>query len=642
MSDTPHAVTRQVRTPGRSVPTLPPERGGEWQRTHVPPGGDRKPKKRLSLAVRLPLFLLVSLALVVILFGFAAYRTVRENAIELAMSRMSTAARELAANSGRSTATRFGGLMDLANRTVVRQALTGDPSAVAQLDSVLRDRQRPNDSSLLGWDLRTASGVQRYSSLPESADTTDAAVLARITSQALEGGSLQASPLFNADSQVHVWVSLPVRSEDAVVGVLSELRRITGTAQAEATIRGLTGNDVRVMFSSIGSNDWSSVRGTPIGAPFLPRERDDVSVRVEDSPDGRMYVAHARVGETPWLIVLAQPESAVLAGPSAFLARLLAVGSVLLVLGTLGAWWLGRREARPLVQLQEAAEAMARGEYRQFVPPSGGAEMSALTDTFNSMATRIADAHAVLEHQNIALQRANDAKARFLAVMSHELRTPLNAIGGFTDLMLLGVRGPTTAAQVEDLERIQRNKDQLLHIVTDILHYSRLHANQNSTHAQVVQLDEELRDLERVFRPQFDKKQVQLTIGNTDAQVSADVDCTRKIIEHLLSNALKFTPRGGEVRVETETPLGDFQDELVRLRISDTGIGMSHEAQATIFQPFVQLDDSLTRRAGGTGLGLAMVKELTIAMGGTVEVESEPGKGSTFTLTLPAAAGVPA
>jgi signal transduction histidine kinase len=122
--------------------------------------------------------------------------------------------------------------------------------------------------------------------------------------------------------------------------------------------------------------------------------------------------------------------------------------------------------------------------------------------------------------------------------------------------------------------------------------------------------------------------------------VRADPECLRKVLEHLVSNALKFTPAGGSVQIDVERAGDSLFDIPTRIHVSDSGIGILPEAKATIFEPFVLLDDSLTRRTGGTGLGLAMVKELTVAMGGSVSVESEPGVGSTFTVTLPSASAV--
>jgi signal transduction histidine kinase len=582
------------------------------------------------------LFLLLAVAVVLLLFGASAYRTIRDSAVQLAGSRMTTAARELALNSTRQSAPRLAAMQDIANMRAVRDAV-GDsvsPMVVNTLDSLLTARRRPTDSMIVAWALYTDDGL-RYHSQPLA--SKDSAMLARTADESIDMGAIKRSSFFAVDSQVHVWTTVPVRSEDSVVAVLAELRRLAASPSAEESFRQLTGTDVQVFVTSTGSDEWATVIGTPIAAPFRRLPAEGTFDTMMNSAGTRMYVTQTGVQDTPWRVVLAQPESFILAGPNAFLQKLFLVGGLLLVTGTAAAWWLGRREVRPLQQLQHAAEAMARGDYRQFVAPSGGSEMAALGDSFNAMAAKIADAHAVLEHQNVALQRANDAKARFLAVMSHELRTPLNAIGGFTDLILMGVRGPTTPAQVEDLERIQRNKDQLLRIVTDILHYTRLQAEQHSADGYSVALKSQLNLVESEFRPQFERKNVALDIRPTDLHVRADADCVRKIMEHLLSNALKFTPAGGRVRVDTQLSGALHEDPFVQVVVSDSGIGMSSEAQRTIFDAFVQIDDSLTRREGGTGLGLAMVKELAVAMGGMIDVTSSPGNGSTFTLSLPAA-----
>jgi signal transduction histidine kinase len=272
---------------------------------------------------------------------------------------------------------------------------------------------------------------------------------------------------------------------------------------------------------------------------------------------------------------------------------------------------------------------VARGDYARQVSLSGGAEMAALAHSFNAMATRIGDTHAVLAHQNAALQRANDAKSRFLAMMSHELRTPLNAIGGYADLLALGIRGPVTPAQVQDLTRIRYNKDQLLTIIADVLHFSRADAGHLALQIVDVSLADQFTDVVETLSQQFARKDVHLIAEPTDAVVHADPARLRQVLCNLLSNALQFTEAGGTVRVAAEVA-GDWTNVLVR----DSGIGIPVDQQATIFEPFMQVDSSLTRRVGGTGLGLSIVHQLTTAMGGTVSVTSTLGAGSTFIVAL--------
>jgi signal transduction histidine kinase len=594
--------------PTWNAPDLPPALRGRW-----------------SLERRLTLLMFGLLALVVLLFGTVAYRGVRDAAVNRATGRASSLARELAETSTRPSA-----------RALALQALASSPLVVAALqggdaDSLvaMQSRRARTDTSLLGWELWAADGTRRVAT--SSFASRDSLMLAGARDSALRTDAPQRSPLFAVGTQLHSWTVVRSKSGDRPVGVLAELRRINPTARGDSTIRALSGGDVQVYITSQLGGDWVTPGAALVPAPFTIPQGDTASRLVD--PQGRAhYAVRALAVGTPWVVVVSQAEATIMAAPRAFLGRIVLVGLLLLAAGTVGAWLLSRRETRPLAQMRDAAEDMARGNYAQHVALAGGAEIASLAHTFNTMATRIGDAHAVLAHQNAALQRANDAKTRFLAVMSHELRTPLNAIGGYTDLLALGIRGPINSVQGEDLARIRYNKDQLLTIVSDVLHFSRADAGHLALDMSDVSLQEQFSDLTETLGQQFHRKGVSLTIDPTDALVHADAARLRQVLCNLLTNALHFTDTGGHVHVSAER-----SGPQTRIVVRDTGIGIAHDQQAAIFQPFMQVDNSLTRRVGGTGLGLSIVHQLTTAMGGTVSVRSELGHGSTFTVELPTA-----
>ncbi|HEU4720906.1 MAG TPA: HAMP domain-containing sensor histidine kinase, partial [Gemmatimonadaceae bacterium] len=343
-------------------------------------------------------------------------------------------------------------------------------------------------------------------------------------------------------------------------------------------------------------------------------------------------VRHA-VPETPWVIVTMQPEAAIVQRPQEFLRKLLGAGAVILAIATLGAWLLSRHVTRPLRRVTEAAAALADGDYgRRVRVTDGGREVAQLSATFNAMAVAIGDAHAALADRNLELQRANAAKAQFLAMMSHELRTPLNAIGGFTELIELGLRGPVTPEQVVDLGRIRRSKDLLLSIITDILDFARTDAGILAVRLEPVSIAPLVTDVVDVIGHQFAAKAVRIVVDDVPSEAVArgDREKMHQVLLNLFSNALKFTESGGEVRVRTSV-----SDETVHIAVSDTGPGIDPARLEAIFEPFVQVDASLTRRAGGAGLGLSIARQLAAAMSGTVTVRSAPGAGSTFTFALP-------
>ncbi|HYD52238.1 MAG TPA: PAS domain-containing sensor histidine kinase [Gemmatimonadaceae bacterium] len=231
-------------------------------------------------------------------------------------------------------------------------------------------------------------------------------------------------------------------------------------------------------------------------------------------------------------------------------------------------------------------------------------------------------------------ERANAAKGEFLARMSHELRTPLNAIQGHVQLVGMGLHGPITAAQRDALERVSKAQAHLLALIDDVLDVTRIEAGTVEYDLRAVDLDAVLREVIATVRPQLEREGLTCEVVQLaePCRVWADQQKTRQILLNLLVNAAKFTPEGGHVRVDV---VRDERDrDLIRVRVTDTGIGVPREQQEAIFAPFVQVQGALNRSVGGAGLGLAISRELARGMGGDLRVRSADRVGSTFTLTL--------
>jgi signal transduction histidine kinase len=229
-------------------------------------------------------------------------------------------------------------------------------------------------------------------------------------------------------------------------------------------------------------------------------------------------------------------------------------------------------------------------------------------------------------------ESANRAKSEFLAVMSHELRTPLNAIGGYAELIELGIRGPVTAEQIADLERIQRSQRHLLGLINGVLNYARLETGNLRYEVSDVVVDELLATCEALVAPQARAKRIRLLVPACPESMTfrADHEKVQQIILNLLTNSIKFTDDGGRIELWC-----DEDADSVAINVIDTGRGIPAEKLAAIFDPFVQVDARLTRTHEGVGLGLAISRDLARGMRGDLTVHSVPGHGSTFTLRLP-------
>jgi signal transduction histidine kinase/CHASE3 domain sensor protein len=233
-----------------------------------------------------------------------------------------------------------------------------------------------------------------------------------------------------------------------------------------------------------------------------------------------------------------------------------------------------------------------------------------------------------------AAESANRAKAAFLASMSHELRTPLQAALGFAQLVRSGVYGAVNEQQSEVLGRVERSQTHLSRLIDDILDFARLEAGRVRIESKPVPVDEVIADLAPLVEPQAVKKNVELSLlpPAPGLVVLADRQRLQQILVNLVGNAIKFTPANGMIRVGAQK-----NGTTASVFIQDSGVGIPEDRLQSIFEPFVQVEDSLTRTATGAGLGLAISRDLARAMGGDLKVESKLGKGSTFTVVMPLA-----
>jgi PAS domain S-box-containing protein len=249
-----------------------------------------------------------------------------------------------------------------------------------------------------------------------------------------------------------------------------------------------------------------------------------------------------------------------------------------------------------------------------------------LTERRAAQERAIADARRIAEAES-----SSRTKTEFLTSLSHELRTPINATLGYADLLDIQVGGPINEQQREYVARIRASQEHLLHVITDLLNYSRMEAGHVQFEVADVRVQEVVDTVLPMVEPQAAAKGTRIISESANELIwRTDRAKTEQILLNLVANAVKFTPSGGTIEVSCEET-GD----CIVVAVSDTGPGIPADQQGPIFEPFVQVGRSLTSSHEGTGLGLSISRRLARALGGDVTVESELDKGSTFRLSLP-------
>ena len=250
------------------------------------------------------------------------------------------------------------------------------------------------------------------------------------------------------------------------------------------------------------------------------------------------------------------------------------------------------------------------------------------------------DTQILNDKLEIALKKAEDAslaKTRFLNNMSHDIRTPMNAILGYAQLMEDELKGKDLPETSEHLEKLQQSGNLLLSIINNVLDMARIESGRMEIDENYAQIEDVWKSLVAVFDEKAKKKHISLnyTINVEHEHVLTDITKVKEILVNILSNAMKYTPSGGSVMVHVdELPCDESGYMIAKMAVSDTGIGMSEEYLTEIFEAFTREQNTTKSKISGSGLGMSIVKKYVDLLGGTISVESEPGKGSTFTVTL--------
>lgn len=398
------------------------------------------------------------------------------------------------------------------------------------------------------------------------------------------------------------------------------------------------------------SNDYPHLVDS--GLFRLTQSEHTLSMRSGDDGIVLRYVQLTDFGFKDNLLLGAETNLDYLHQESAGLLKTIGVlmlftGLLLAVATTIIAYGL----TRPLQRLKLAADEVSAGNINTTIPVIGDDEVASLGRSMQAMLTHLKQSHQALEEVNGSLEdkveqrtaelesalkqaeAAAIAKAQFLATMSHEIRTPLNGVLGMTELLL---STPLNMLQRNHLETVKRSGETLLNLLNDILDLSKIEAGKLSINITDFNPNELLENCVMLFADTANQKGldvIPVTLPKLPQMLKGDPDRISQVLMNLVNNAIKFTDKG-EVVVKLDTLQEDSKRLVLRFSVADTGIGISNEAQARLFQKFVQLDSTSTRKYGGTGLGLAISRQLVELMGGEIKLHSIEGSGTKIWFDL--------
>ena len=604
---------------------------------------------QLPLGRKLPLLISGLILLVLVAASGAAYVEVESSAWTTANERVTSLAGQLADLTSASVVARGPMMKRVATDTAVRRMLrsrgTGALDTTHGVSEALERLVVPTDTggAIEIWDRAGHTRARFAGGITPVADTADDTQRRRLTSRESSPSgfdSVRTSPFYARGDSVYAWYALPISDGGLATGFVAQrarLARNAASASAERGLREIMGPGIDLFLA----NATDSLRTTTTGAmsaqpPELKSAAGPIAYR--DSEFGEMLGAKATVAATPWLIEIAMPRAVVLARTRTFLRRMSVMSLAILIIAALLAWALSRQVTRPLAKLTAATNAVSAGDYDYRVDIARGDELGQLGDAFNVMATRVSESRAAIEQQRAAAESArsdavaaSQAKSDFLAVMSHELRTPLNAILGFSSLMIDGITGPMTEQQLAQLARIRSGGQHLLALIDEILSLTRLEAGREEVRAENADAFAVARETAALAEPMAAIKGLALVAHIPAGACDARTDFTklRQILLNLLSNAIKFTNEG-TVTLSVRVARGDLY-----FSVSDTGIGISPDDRARIFEPFFQVEMSKARRVAGTGLGLSVTRHLARLLGGDVTLRPAEKVGSIFEVRIP-------
>jgi signal transduction histidine kinase len=598
------------------------------------PPPQRRWRAGLSIEYKLPLYISGLLLTVIALSSWAAYRGVRDSAFAAARARLGNVTDELASLL-HASAGQVGAAMAKAAANDTLRRFFESPNPKTRLDALSAMRRMgPVQEQVAGvelWSprrerlLMTATQESSFGAggQPESVQWAAQADTGLV-------GRLQLA----GDSLIYP-VSALVMGHNGPLGYVVEWRRATSSAKSrEGTIQ-LIGSGAGLYVGNDRGDFWTDLVSQ---APKPPIDvRSARGIMTYDRPGSGQVMAAARsLAPLPWVVLVEFPERVVGAPVNAFVRRLVLVDLLLVAIGLVLAWSIGRRIAGPLRQLTAASTAIAGGDYTRAVSVSRHDEIGQLADAFTTMAGQVHGARTLLEDQvrerTAELQERNDELEAFGYSISHDLRAPLRAMQGFSQALLEDCADRLDGMGKEYAERIVAGSQRMDELIRDLLAYSRV----SRAELQLVRVPltpvahSALAEMSGALRA----RQAQVRVEEPLPVVLGHPATLSQVLTNLLGNGLKFVPadRTPELVITAERRNG-----VVRIWVQDNGIGIAPEHQTRIFRVFERLHS--TDDYPGTGIGLAIVRKAVERMGGQVGVESRLGQGSRFWVELQPASG---
>lgn len=422
---------------------------------------------------------------------------------------------------------------------------------------------------------------------------------------------------------------------------VSQIRNLDQNVEilSDALIPFLLQNQIGAVFETLSSmqsryQNWETVvLTTPEGARLYPLSAVDPEAKPDTIQTSRTISFEGKELAVLSVQVNISDDLGQIRHQVRFLAILIALFFLwaLLVVGVLLDRWVVKRAAL----LASAAQQLAQGNYQAKIPPSSNDEIGDLTNSFSTMRTTIKENEKNLIASRDEAQAAAEAKSRFLATMSHEIRTPLNGVIPIAELLL---EQDLPKKQAQLIETIQESGKALKSIIDDILDITKMDEGKFVLHSDEFSLKSLAQSVIGIFRVSAQNKGISLDFSVQDTcpkMVVGDANRLRQILINLVGNAIKFTSEGGvTLRVNGFADLTP-QTGTICFEVSDTGIGISEQDQAQVFERFVQVDNRSNREYQGTGLGLSICNMLVAEMGGELSVDSREGEGSRFYFSLP-------